>query len=640
MFLGLDAVIWIILVLYFAGMLLMGWWAKKGIHDQEGYLLGNRKFGVWMMVMHAFGAGTNPTDTSGCVSGSVAGGASGIWVSWLWMFGTPFYWLIAPITRRMRCLTMTDYFEERFGHGAAVLYTIVAGLGMTIFFGGVLLATTKTVLGMMGKAGDTSQMWVLGMQVPTVEVWFFGVLIVTTVVFVVYGYWGGIIAAVRTDMVQGLMIIVLSFLAIGPALKLAGVGGLGGMRETLANASRTVNAGVAKARRQHEAGDTAGMLATLEATKGYEPAGRIRKILTLWNTDAALETDTVKLQADRKQAIALLEGTGPDDSDYLSMFNSAADFNLAAVIVLSITAPFTALALPHLMSVTAAGKTEWEGRLGFAGGNILKRICTIGWSVLALCWLAHLIGQGKATTPDAAFGDAIRELLRPELQGLMLACVMAASMSSGDAVQVTVAGLVTQSIYRRHINPRADEKQLVRFTRLAGLAVIGVSLVFAILMRNDLVKAIILYFNVLAAVGISTAMGILWRRMNQAGVFCATIAAMSVLIVCRTIPGVPKAVMFGAFLAAGFVFGIVGSLLTAPPDGERVEKFFRKIHTPIGQEDKLDLPLGEAVPADRRLLTAGGLFIVKPSRQSWVGFVVTLAICCACVAVMLALLSA
>ena len=622
MLLGLDYVIWIILVLYFAGMLLLGWFSKRRAGSREGYLLGERKFGVWMMVMHAFGAGTNPTDTSGCISRSVAGGASGIWVSWMWMFGTPFYWLIAPITRRMRCLTMTDYFEERFGQPAAVLYTIVASIGMTIFFGGVLLATTKTVLGMMGKAGDTGRMLLLGMEIPTFEVWFFGILIVTTVVFVVYGYWGGIVAAVRTDMVQGLMIIVLSFLAIGPALKLDGVGGLGNMRANLAKASKKVNAAIATARRQHEAGETASMLETLDAAKGYEPAGTVRKILKTWDKD-------------KDEAIKLLEGA--KKANYLKLF-STAGFNWQLVILLSVTAPLTALALPHLMSVTAAGKTEWEGRMGFAGGNLLKRVCTIGWSILALCWLAHLISQGKATTPDAAFGDAIRELLSPVLQGLMLACVMAASMSSGDAVQVTVAGLVTQSVYRRHINVGADEKQLVRFTRLAGVAVIGVSLAFAILMRSDLVKAIILYFNVLAAVGISTAMGILWRRMNQAGVFCSTIAAMSALIICRAVPGVPMTVTFGAFLVAGFAFGIIGSLLTRPPDVERIEKFFRKIHTPIGQEDKLSLPLDEVVPPENRWLTAGGLFIVKPSRQSWVGFLVTLAICTACVLTMVALL--
>jgi len=609
--LGLDLIIWVILAVYFAGMLLIGWWSKRSSSSQSGYLLGGRRFGTSMMVMHAFGAGTNPTDTSGCISKSMSAGAAGIWVSWMWMFGTPFYWIIAPIMRRMRCLTMTDYFEERFGHGAAVLYTLVAGIGMMIFFGGVLLATTRTVLGMMGKAGA-----------PDAEMWFFGILLITTFVFVLYGYWGGIIAAIRTDMVQGTMIIVLSCLAILPALNLAGVGGLSAMRRNLAAASVSVNEAIAKACMHHAAGDDAAMIAVLEGAKGHQPSGPIRKVLDLWDKD-------------RAQAVSVLEGA--KKTDYLSLFNPA-EFSLAAVIVLCLSAPLTALALPHLMSVTSAGKTEWEGRMGFAGGNILKRVCTIGWSVLALCWLAHLIGAGKATSPDAAFGDAIRELLPVGLQGLMLACVMAASMSSGDAVQVTVAGLFTRSIYRRYINPHAGEAQLVRSTRITGLVVISVSLLFAILMRSDLVRSVILYFNVLAAVGISTALGILWRRMNQTGVFCGTIAAMAVLIACRAISGVPLAVMFGAFMVAGVAFGVIGSLLSKPPDRQSVERFFTKIHTPIGQEAKLDLPLDEAVPPNRRFLTAGGLFIVKPSVQTWAGFLVVLAICIGCVAVMLAIL--
>jgi len=554
MILGLHYAIWVVLAAYLAAMLLLGWWSKRRVGDSEGYLLGNRRFGTAMMAMHAFGAGTNPGDAAGTLSRTVAGGASGIWVSWMWMFGTPFYWLIAPIVRRMRCLTLADYFRERFGRASAVLYTAVASIGMTIFFGGVLMATTRTVQGMMGEAA---------MPAPgATDWWFFGILFVTTAVFVVYGYWGGIVAAIRTDMVQGLMIIVLSFLAIPAALKLQQVGGLSGMKATL---------------------------------RAADPA-------------------------------------------YLSLFHPV-HFSLAAVIVLCINAPLTALALPHLMSVTSAGRTEWEGRMGFTGGNLLKRICTIGWSVLGLAWLAYLIRTNSAIHPDAAFGDAVQGLLSPVLQGLMLACVMAASMSSGDAVQVTVAGLFTQSIYREYVNPRADERQLVRFTRLTGIAIIAVSLVFAILMRRDLVKSILTYFNILALIGISTALGILWRRMNQAGVFVSTFAAAAVFLAMRIIPGCSTAAVFGLPILAGIVAGIVGSLLTRPPERDRVERFFKRIYVPIGQEEKLDLPLDEAVPYGKRLLTAGGLFLVRPSRQSWVGFVVTLAICLACVATMLALLS-
>ena len=550
--LGLHVAIWLVLGLYLAGMLLLGWWSKSQAQDREGYLLGGRQFGVPMMVMHAFGAGTNPTDTTGTISKTVAGGASGIWVSWMWMFGTPFYWLIAPICRRMRYLTLADYYRERFGRGAAVLYTIVASVGMTVFFGGVLLATTRTVQGMMGQAAVAAD---------AVDWWFYGILLVTTAVFVLYGYWGGIVAAVRTDMVQGLMIIVLSFLAIPAALKLGEVGGLAGMRETLRMA----------------------------------------------------------------------------DPAHLRLFHPT-HFSLGTIILLCISAPLSALALPHLMSVTAAGRTEWEGRMGFTGGNLLKRVCTIGWSILGLAWLAYLIKTGSDIRPDAAFGDSIRHLLSPVLQGLMLACVMAASMSSGDAVQVTVAGLWTQSIYHEYINPEATERRLLVFTKIAGVVIIFVSLVLAIVMQNNLVGAILGYFRILAVIGISTALGILWRRMNQAGVFASAIAAAVVFIAARLIPGCPMAARVGLPILTGVIFGIVGSLLARPPDPERIAQFFKRIYVPIGEEDKLELSLDEAVPPSKRLCTAGGLFLVKPSTQSWVGFVVTLAVCIACVAVMLALL--
>ncbi|MCH8120544.1 MAG: sodium:solute symporter family protein [Planctomycetes bacterium] len=547
-FLGLHYAIWIALVLYFVGMLLMGWWSKRGIHDQEGYLLGNRRFGVTMMVMHAFGAGTHPGNVAGVMSQGVVSGASSIWVSWMWLFGTPFYWIIAPIIRRMRCLTMADFFRERFGKSASVLYIIVATVGMIVFLAGVMLATTRTVQGVMGKALTEES-----------EIWFFGILLVTTVVFIVYSYWGGIIAAIRTDMIQGLMIIALSFIAIPAALRL--VGGLAGMRATL----------------------------------------------------------------------------GAQGGNYLSLFDPKG-FSLLTVLLLSINAPLTALAFPHLMSVCAAGRTEWEGRVGFTYGNILKRICTIGWCVLGLCWLAYLLNEGLAIHKDAAFGDAIRGLLRPELQGVMLACVMAAAMSSGDAVQVTVAGLFSQNIYRVYFNPKASEKQLVRATRIVGVVIAFLALGAAILMRSNLVKAILDYFNILSLVGISTAMGILWRRMNTTGMFSSTILASGTFLVSRYVLDCSRDVTIGVPIVVGILAGVIGSLVTKPPRRETIEKFFVKIYVPIGQEEKLELPLDEVVPPSRRWLTAGGLFIVKPSRQSWVGFVITLGICLACILVMLAIL--
>ena len=548
--LGLDIAIWLVLAVYVAGMLAMGWVARKRIHDQNSYLLGNRTFNIAYMVMHSFGAGTNPGDVAGVVSKTVDRGAAGVWVSWMWLFGTPFYWIIAPIVRRLRALTMADYFEQRYGGYSSVLYVLLATLGMTMCLASVLLATTRTVQGMMGKAGG-----------PDADLWFFGILFLSTFVFVLYGYFGGIIAAVKTDMVQGIMIIVLSCLAIPAALNMPELGGWAHVKTILRDASG--------------------------------------------------------------------EGT-----EYLAIVD-AQSFDLLNLILLSMSAPLTALALPHLATVCGSGRTEWESRVGFATGNFLKRVCTMGWCVLALCWLAYLLQTGRDIHPDAAFGDSVRSLLNPFLQGIMLACVMAAAMSSGDAFQITVAGLFSNNIYKRFIRPDADEATLVRVTRLAGIGVVAMSLAVAIFYRNHMVHSIMDYFRILGFTGIAIAVGIVWRRMNGPGVYVGlSSAALCFLVLRYGIADVTPNLITGLPLLAGVSGSVIGSLCTKPTDPQRVEMFLKRIYTPIGEEARLEQPLDEVVPVSDRLITAGGLFIVKPTRQTWMGFALYLAMCIACVVIL------
>jgi len=548
--LGLHYAIWLILALYFAGMLALGWLSRRGAHTQEGYLIGNRGFGTLSMVMHAFGAGTNPGDAAGVITATVRSGVSGVWISWMWLFGTPFYWLIAPVIRRMRYLTMADFYEKRFGRAACILYIAVASTGMVVFLGGVMLATTRTVQGMMGKPGDA---------------WFFGILTVSTAVFLVYSYWGGIVAAVRTDMVQGLMIIALSIIAIPAALNTPQVGGLGGMLDTLA------------------------------ARKAENPA-----ILNLFDPNA---------------------------------------FDIWTVLLLTISAPLTALAFPHLITVCGAGKTEWHGRVGFTCGNLLKRLCTIGWSLLGLAWLVWLLNSNAPINTETAFGDSIRQFLSPVLQGIMLACIMAAAMSSGDAVQVTVAGLFSQNLYAAFIRPNATDAQRLAVTRYVGVAIALIAFAAAVAMRSSIVKAVLDYFNILSLIGICTAMGILWRRMNTGGVFLGAGLAVASFILTRYCYDCPRVFTFALPILTGLLGGITGSLLTRPAKPEIIDDFYKRIYTPIGREDRLSLPLDQAVPPQRRLLTAGGLFLVKPSAQSIWGLLITLGVCLACVAAMLILLN-
>jgi len=176
-------------------------------------------------------------------------------------------------------------------------------------------------------------------------------------------------------------------------------------------------------------------------------------------------------------------------------------------------------------------------------------------------------------------------------------------------------------------------------TRMGGLVVALVSFGVAILMRHSIVKTILDYFNILSLIGMSVALGLIWRRMNSAGVFCSTLCAAAAFIVTRYVLDCPRSVSTGIPLALGLCAAVVGSLLSKAAARDRVEDFFKRIYVPIGQEHKLEASLDEVVPSSERLATGGGLFLVKPSAQSQCGFAITLALCVLCVFVMWALLN-
>ncbi len=77
------------------------------------------------MIANAFGATTH-TDQAIGVSGATYGiGLAGIWYQWMYLFVTPFFWLIAPIYRRVRFVTTGDFFEERYGEKIGVAYSVM-----------------------------------------------------------------------------------------------------------------------------------------------------------------------------------------------------------------------------------------------------------------------------------------------------------------------------------------------------------------------------------------------------------------------------------------------------------------------------------------------------------------------------------
>ena len=213
MIFGLHVLDALVVALYLLGITTLGIWAGRKVRATSEFFM-PRRFGKGMMMMHAFGTGTASDQAVVVSSGTFRNGLSGIWFQWLWMFNTPFYWLIAPIFRRLRANTTADVYKLRFGPSVAVLFAIVGIVGLAVKIG--LMLKGAGALIDAGTDGAVSADW----AIPLVAF-----------LFVLYGAAGGLSAAILTDYIQGILTIIFSLILL-PAV-LGAVGGLTGIRETV-----------------------------------------------------------------------------------------------------------------------------------------------------------------------------------------------------------------------------------------------------------------------------------------------------------------------------------------------------------------------------------------------------------------------
>lgn len=206
---------WAVLIGYFLGITWFGVWISRKIKTSGTYFLGDRKLPWWIMVGQAFGTGTHAESPVAQAGAVFQFGFATIWYQWKNMLITPFYWLMAPWYRRSERTTVGEMIEDRYGRGLALLYTLFA-ISFFVFSQGAMLKGAGKVIA-VATGGEVIS--------PN------GVVLAMACAFMLYSFFGGLVASAYTDFIQGFLIITLSFILI--PLGLPVVGGFKGMRESL-----------------------------------------------------------------------------------------------------------------------------------------------------------------------------------------------------------------------------------------------------------------------------------------------------------------------------------------------------------------------------------------------------------------------
>jgi len=539
-----------VLVLYLIGITAVGVWTARKIKNIADFCM-PRRFGKAMMIMHSFGTGTHSDQAVSVASKSFTNGLSGIWYQWLWLFATPFYWLIAPVMRRFRAITTADVFEARFNVSVAMLYAVVGMLNLAVNIG-VMLKGSGAIIQASTRGFISSDIAIAAM----------------TVMFVAYGIAGGLSAAIITDFIQGILTIIFSVMLL--PFVLSAVGGLQGIHESIKDP---------------------GMLSLV----------------------------------------------APSEIGFF--YIAVIAFNGLVGIVTQ----------PHTMGNCAAGTTEMEGRVGWMFGNLIKRLCTIAWSLTGLGAVVYF--AGRAVEPDHVFGllaaDFLPRLL-PGVLGVFLAAVLASVMSSCDSFMVASSALFTQNIYKRLIG-RGTERHYVLVARVASLVIVAFGVGFAYWLP-DVVAGLEIFWKISPMMGIAFWLGLFWRRTTPAGAWAGTLtgfavwwlttqqffisfladwpAAQSLRFVIEKNTGteiyLPWQMVF--YLSAGLIAAIAVSLLTKAVACDKLDIFYALVRTPVRPGEKLlapcSLPADAVVPEKRNLLPWTSLEIPVPSLVGILGFIV------------------
>jgi len=371
-------------------------------------------------------------------------GMSGMWSVMTWLFVTPFYWITGVWYRRMRHLTLGDWFVERYESRAMGAAYCVFGLLFFMVYGSMMFSAIGVVAApLVGASSFEFNGQAYGIEYLLVPV--------IGLVVLIYGIAGGLRAAYFTDLIQGVCIILLSILLI--------------------------------------------------------PFG-LQKLVEQFGNP---ETDSLLA------GFRIMHEQLPESYFTIAGSHATSEFPLHRIIAVVIISLVGVVVQPHFIATGGgSARTELNARVGLVTGNFLKRFCTVGWALTALIALALYADNPELVQdPQKTWGVASRELLGAGLTGLMLACLLAALMSSADAYMIVGSALVVRNLYAPYINPHASEREYVMLGRVTGGLVILGAVVIS-LSKMDVFEQLKLTWVFPVLFAAPFWIGMYWRRATTA----------------------------------------------------------------------------------------------------------------------------
>ncbi len=487
----------LIVLSYLAAVVYIGKRASAGNNTEDGFFLAGRKLGKLYQFFLNFGNATEPSGAVSTASFVYQQGAPGSWLSFQTVFMNPYFWFMNVWFRRARLTTVSDLFEDRFNsRRLSLFYAMFQILVACVFLGFANVTAYKIASSLVVK--EASQY--------TVE---------------------------DRAAVEG-------YTQLKHFEQQAAAGTL----------SAEGQAQLAQLRERSARGELHSYITMLPDVLFYVIfAAVVGTYIVLGGMSAAAVNEGLQsvliivfsllLIPVGLHAIGGWHELGQRVPRHMfDLFGSGnvgqfSVLSLGAILLVSIVQNG---GLSHNMGICGSAKNEFAARSGVTG-TYLKRFMIILWAFAGLIAVA-VFGVGGLSDPDSTWGALSNKLLGPGLIGMMLAGVLAGTMSTLAAKALAISSLFVRNVYRQ-IWPDIDQAKGVFYARCTIVVVLALGAVSAWLM-GDFLSIVNIVLTVNIPFGACVLLSYFWRRLTAPAVWaCVVLSTMTIIVIPWTSSKVP-----------------------------------------------------------------------------------------------------
>lgn len=282
--------------------------------------------------------------------------------------------------------------------------------------------------------------------------------------------------------------------------------------------------------------------------------------------------------------------------DYMSLFSNGGKPYRFIDILSQLAWGLGYCGMPHILVRFMAIRSEKELRK--------SSVIAISWcfvSLLAACFIGvvgraylypTILGTKGEASAESVFIEIIDKVFTqdtalPFIGGIFLCGILAAIMSTADSQLLVCASSVSKDIYKDIIKPDAEDKKVLRVSRITVVCVAALAFLIAWNPDSSIMQLVSdAWAGLGAAFGPAVVCALFWKRTNLPGAFAGILSGGLTVIIWDYIP-LAAGKTLGAYtgiysLLVGFFISliliVVVSLCTKEPD-EQILADFEKVNS-------------------------------------------------------------